>query len=144
MNYQRITGTDDQDIPYLTAILHLPEISRFLSIDDDQYWNYVTSSENVCYYKAYDGETLVGAVHLETDQKTLYMDIMVMPDYQRRGMGTKILGDILGGKFPISFDTVEVSVDERNAASIRLFEKMGFLRVSQEDELINYRYFAET
>ena len=144
MNYQRITGTDDPDIPYLTAILHLPEISRFLSIDDDQYWNYVTSSENVCYYKAYEGGSLVGAVHLETDQKTLYMDIMVMPDYQRRGMGTKILGDILGGKFPISFDTVEVSVDERNAASIRLFEKMGFLRVSQEDELINYRYFAET
>ena len=143
MNYQRITGTDDQDIPYLTAILHLPEISRFLSIDDDQYWNYVTSSENVCYYKAYEGGSLVGAVHLETDQKTLYMDIMVMPDYQRRGMGTKILGDILGGKFPIIFDTVEVSVDERNAASIRLFEKMGFLRVSQEDELINYRYFAE-
>ena len=144
MNYQRITGIDDPDIPYLTAILHLPEISRFLSIDDDQYWNYVTSSENVCYYKAYEGGSLVGAVHLETDQKTLYMDIMVMPDYQRRGMGTKILGDILGGKFPISFDTVEVSVDERNAASIRLFEKMGFLRVSQEDELINYRYFAET
>ena len=143
MNYQRITGTDDPDIPYLTAILHLPEISRFLSIDDDRYWNYVTSSENVWYYKAYDGGSLVGAVHLETDQKTLYMDIMVMPDYQRRGMGTKILGDILGGKFPISFDTVEVSIDERNAASIRLFEKMGFLRVSQEDELINYRYFAE-
>ena len=143
MNYLRITGTDDQDIPYLTAILHLPEISRFLSIDDDHYWSYVTSSENVRYYKAYDGGSLVGAVHLETDQKTLYMDIMVMPDYQRRGMGTKILGDILDGKFPISFDTVEVSVDERNAASIRLFEKMGFLRVSQEDELINYRYSAE-
>ena len=144
MNYQRITGTDDPDIPYLTEILHLPEISRYLSIDDDHYWSYVTSSENVRYYKAYDGGSLVGAVHLETDQKTLYMDIMVMPDYQRRGMGTKILGDILGGKFPISFDTVEVSVDERNAASIRLFEKMGFLRVSQDDELINYRYFAET
>ena len=144
MNYQRITGTDDPDIPYLTAILHLPEISRFLSIDDDHYWIYVTSSENVWYYKAYDGGSLVGAVHLETDQKTLYMDIMVMPDYQRRGMGTKILGDILGGKFQISFDTVEVSIDEANTASVRLFEKMGFLRVSQEDELINYRYFAET
>ena len=144
MNYQRIIGTDDPDIPYLTAILHLPEISRFLSIDDDHYWSYVTSSENVRYYKAYDGGSLVGAVHLETDQKTLYMDIMVMPDYQRRGMGTKILGDILGGKFPISFDTVEVSIDEANTASVRLFEKMGFLRVSQEDELINYRYFAET
>ena len=144
MNYQRITGTDYQYIPYLTAILHLPEISRFLSIDDDHYWSYVTSSENVRYYKAYDGGSLVGAVHLETDQKTLYMDIMVMPDYQRRGMGTKILGDILGGKFPISFDTVEVSIDEANTASVRLFEKMGFVRVSQEDELINYRYFAET
>ena len=144
MNYQRIIGTDDPDIPYLTAILHLPEISRFLSIDDDQYWNYVTSSENVCYYKAYEGGSLVGAVHLETDQKTLYMDIMVIPAYQRRGMGTKILGDILGGKFPISFDTVEVSIDEANTASVRLFEKMGFVRVSQEDELINYRYFAET
>ena len=140
MNYQRITGTDDSDIPYLTAILHLPEISRFLSIDDDQYWNYVTSSENVCYYKAYEGGSLVGAVHLETVEGTLYMDIMVIPAYQRQGIGTRILGDILGGTLPVCFDTVEVSVDEQNTASIRLFEKMGFVRVSQEDELINYRY----
>ena len=144
MNYQRITGTDDPDIPYLTAILHLPEISRFLSIDDDQYWNYVTSSENVCYYKAYEGGSLVGAVHLETDQKTLYMDIMVIPAYQRRGIGAQMIADILDGKFPICFSTVEVSIDEANIASVRLFEKMGFEQVSREDELINYRYSAKT
>ena len=144
MNYQRITGTDDQDISYLTAILHLPEISRFLSIDDDHYWSYVTSSENVCYYKAYKGGSLVGAVHLENDAETLYMDIMVIPAYQRRGIGAQMIADILGGKFPICFSTVEVSIDEANIASVRLFEKMGFLRVSREDELINYRYSAKT
>ena len=29
----------------------LPEISRFISIDKDNYFKYVTSTENVLYYK---------------------------------------------------------------------------------------------
>ena len=140
LTYQRIITVDDPDIPYLTSILRLPGISRYLSIDEERYWSYVADTENVHYFKVYHGERLVGAIHCETDGMTLYMDIMVIPAYQRTGIGTAVLGDLLGGRLPLCFDAVEVSVDEQNTASIRLFEKMGFVRVSQEEELIGYRY----
>lgn len=33
-----------------------------------------------------------------------------------------------------------ISIDERNTASLRLFESVGFIRISKEDELINFIY----
>lgn len=38
------------------------------------------------------------------------------------------------------YKTPEISVDERNAASLKLFENAGFTRTSKEDELINLSY----
>ena len=47
MNYIRITRENDIDIPYLTSVLKMPEVSRFISIDEANYWHYVTSTEYV-------------------------------------------------------------------------------------------------
>ncbi len=140
MIYKRILRIDDPDIPYLTTILKLPEIARFISIDEHHYWQYVTSNENVFYFKAYDEEQLIGATHCEILHNTLYMDIMVIPKYQRKGFGEAILQDIQSGKLPLTYDKIEVSIDYTNFASIKLFEKMNFHCISKEDELLNYRY----
>ena len=51
MIYKRIDNANDPDIPYLSKILKLPEISRFLSIDEHNYWTYVAKTENVFYFK---------------------------------------------------------------------------------------------
>ena len=138
MTYQRIVSTNDSDIPLLASILKLPEIARFISIDENNYWNYVTSNEHVLYFKIYEAEHLVAAIHCEMWDKTLYMDIMVVPQYQRRGIATKVLRDIQSGELPFDFEKIEVSIDENNAASIKLFEKMNFVCVSKEEELLNY------
>ena len=140
MIYNRIVNTNDLDIPYLTSILKLPEISRYISIDEENYWNYVTTEENVFYFKVYLQEQLVAAIHLETVDKTLYMCIMVLPKYQQKGIASKIVKNIQNDNLPIEFDEIEISIDESNLASIKLFEKMGFTRTSQEDGLINYIY----
>ena len=143
MNYIRITRENDIDIPYLTSVLKMPEVSRFISIDEANYWHYVTSTEYVYYFKAYDGDCLVGAVHCEIADAVLYMDIMVVPEQQRKGIGSILLKDIQAGALPLDFERIEVSIDEANVASIRLFEKMGFLRTSKEDELIEYVYVRQ-
>ena len=141
MIYQRIKSINDTDIPYLTSILDMPEISRYISIDRDNYWNYVTMTDNVFYFKAYSKKALVGAVHLEVSGETLYMDIMVIPELQGKGIGTTILRDVLTDKLITGFKSVEVSIDKSNIASARLFEKMGFIFKSEDDGLLNYVYF---
>ena len=135
MIYKRIDNPNDPDIPYLIEILKLPEISRFLSIDEHNYWTYVARTENVFYFKVFENDVLVAATHLEISIRTLYMDIMVIPTYQRKGVATTILSDIQSGTRLLDFDKIEVSIDKSNAASIKLFEKMNFKFVSMEDEL---------
>ena len=140
MTYQRIITTNDPDILYLASILKLSEIAKFISIDESNYWNYVTQTENVFYYKVFLNNELVASTHCEISNQTLYMDIMVIPQHQRKGIATSILSDIMSGKLQLEFDKIEVSIDEQNTASIKLFEKKNFKFVSKEDELLNYTY----
>lgn len=58
----------------------------------------------------------VGSTHLEKQGTTLFMDLLVFPEFQDNG-----------GK-------------ETNIASLKLFEDAGFIRVSKEDELIKFVY----
>ncbi len=143
MNYSQITCEDDRDIPYLHSIYKLPEIARYISIDDKNYWRYVTTAEDVFFYKVYDGDSLVGAIHCELSNQALYMDITVIPQYPKKGIGTHILQDILMGKLPLDFDRIEVSIDASNTASVMLFEKMNFHFVGKEDELLTYVFLRQ-
>ena len=138
MTYERITSEVDKDIPYLNTILEMPQISRYISVDKENFWRYVTETENVFYYKVYEKDALVGAVQLELAGEVLYMDIMVIPEFQGRGIGTAIIRDIQNGVLPLSFERIEISIDESNIASIRLFEKMGFRFISKSDVLLKY------
>ncbi len=140
MIYRRIDSQNDPDISYLDEILNLPEISRFINVDKNNYWTYVTNTENVFYFKAFENDALVAATHCEIINDTLYMDVMVIPAYQRNGVATKILNDIQSGNLPLDYDKIEISIDKSNTASIRLFEKMNFKLVSVEDELLNYEW----
>ena len=139
MKYIRMTDTADSDIPVLNQIYLLPEISKFISISDN-YWNYITTEEKVSYYKIYSENTLVGTVHTEFDRNTLYLSVLVFPEHQNKGYGTAAIKDIKSGVLPCTFDRIEVSVATDNTASIRLFEKCGFVCVSQKEDLLNYVY----
>ena len=140
MIYRRIDSQNDPDISYLDEILNLPEISRFINVDKNNYWTYVTNTENVFYFKVFENNVLVASTHLEILNETMYMDVMVIPMYQRKGIATKIIKDIQSGNIPFDFGKIEVSIDKSNTASIKLFEKMNFKFVSAENELLNYAW----
>ncbi len=142
LKFIRVISELDKDIAYIQAIHRLPQISRFIGISDN-YFAYVIENSNVYFYKVFSDDILVGTAHLEICDSTLYMGIVVVPQYQNKGIGTNILRKIQGGSLPITFDRIEVSIDENNTASKRLFEKMGFVFVSKEDELENYLYIAK-
>ena len=139
MRYTRILSEDDVDIPQLLQIYQMPNISQFISISDN-YFHYVTNTEDVYFYKVYKNEKLIGAIHLEKHENILYMDILIFPQFQRRGFGTRVIKDIQDDIFGLNYDRIEISIDEANTASIKLFESAGFLFETREDELLNFVY----
>ena len=143
LSYKRIISEDDVDIPKLIVTYKKPEIVRYISISEN-YFRYVTENDEVYFYKIYESNKLIGATHIEKQGTTLFMDILVFPEFQRLGLGTKILKDIQDDIFGFHFERIEISIDEKNTASLKLFENAGFIRTSKDDELINLTYHKIT
>lgn len=143
LTYKRMLLENDTDIPQLITIHKMPEIKRYLSISDN-YFHYVTDTENVHFYKVYENNKLIGSTHIEKQGTVLYMDILVFPEFQRMGLGTKIVKDIQNDILGLDYEKIEISIDERNTASLKLFENVGFIPISKDGKLINYVYERRT
>lgn len=140
MTYRLLKKTDDEDIPLILSVYKQPLISQFISIDAENYWKYITSTDNVYFYKIYKNDILVATIHLELVDRVLYMSVVVFPEHQKQGIATTMLKDIQAGKFELDFDKIQVSIDEKNTASIKLFESAGFVCVGKNTELLEYEY----
>ena len=140
MNYILLESLKDPDIPRLIRVHTLPEISRFISINENKYFKFVVKNENVFYYKIFDNDNLIGSVHCEFADETMYLSLLVFPEYQNNGYGTKILEDIINCTLPLEFKNIEVAINDDNIPSVRLFEKVGFVRTSVNGGLITYIY----
>ena len=116
------------------------QIGRSGTSIGDNYFHYVANTENVYFYKIYKNEKLIGTIHLEKHENLLYMDILIFPEFQKMGFATKVIKDIQKDIFKLNYKKIEISIDERNIASITLFENAGFSFVSKEDELMNFVY----
>lgn len=139
LTYTRILSENDGDISQLLEMYQQPDVMRFLSISGN-YFHYVTNTEGVYFYKVCRNKKLIGAIHIEKHGNILYMDILILPQFQRRGFGTRVIKDIQDDIFGLDYDRIEISIDEANTASLKLFENAGFLFVSREDELLNFVY----
>ncbi|MBE6542012.1 MAG: GNAT family N-acetyltransferase [Ruminococcaceae bacterium] len=139
LTYTRIVSEDDCDIRALSRIFQIPSVSQFISISDN-YFHYVTNTENVYFYKIYENKRLIGTIHLEKYDDLLYMSILIFPEFQKMGFASKVIKDIQNDIFRLNYKRIEISVDERNVASRKLFENAGFSFVSKEDELMIFVY----
>lgn len=140
MTYTLLNSLKDPDIPRLLEIHSLPEIQCFIDINIKKYFKYVVKSENVFYYKIYDNNMLIGSVHCELSDKTMYLSLLISPEHHNKGYGTKVLKDIINKTIPLDFECIEVSINDDNTPSLHLFEKVGFIRTSVDGGLINYKY----
>jgi aminoglycoside 6'-N-acetyltransferase len=74
-----------------------------------------------------DGE-LIGdvAVRLSDDGRTARIGYTIARAHQRRGLGGEAAGAIVARLFEDGVHRVQASLDERNVASARLLERLGF------------------
>ncbi len=82
LTYQRMISTADSDIPELISIFKLPGVSRYYSIDCDNYFSYVVNNPCVYFFKVYENNELIGAFHLEKAEETLYLSIVVFLNFK--------------------------------------------------------------
>jgi len=140
MTYCLLKKADDEDIPLILSAYKQPAISQFISIDEENYWKYITDTNNVFFYKIFIDNVLAATIHLELADRILYMSVVVFPKYQNQGIATTILKDIQTGKLELDFFKIQVSIDEKNIASLKLFENVGFVCIYKDEELLEYVY----
>jgi RimJ/RimL family protein N-acetyltransferase len=88
----------------------------------------------------------IGNVQLtDIDERTAQFHIFIGEiDYHGKGVGTKSTLLILDYAFSVlELETVYLFVNKNNTAAIKLYEKCGFLRVEEVDEVIRMRIVNE-
>ena len=123
----------DKDIKDLMRIHASQSVAKYISISDN-YFDYVTNTNGVIYYKILWNGILVGGIHCEYVNRKLFISICIDEKYHRHGIAEVALNKLLDNANNV--DTVEVSIDETNMSSLLLFQKLGFSQIGKEDELI--------
>ena len=129
--------SEDGDMDEIVRIHHQPSVARYISISDN-YFNYVTETDNVVNLKIKSGSEVLGGIHFETQDQMIYLSICVDERFRRQGIACSALKQFLE-IVSDNVNAIEVSIDSTNLPSICLFEKLGFRQVGNEDGLLMYR-----
>ena len=82
LKFVLLENTEDNELEILKDNYSKPSVERFVEINKEKFWSYVTETENVYFYKVYNENTLSGTVQCEIYNRILYLAIVVFPDYQ--------------------------------------------------------------
>ncbi len=140
LRFALLDSVEDRELEIIKENYAQPSVERFVDINKDKFWTYVTESKNVYFYKVYNDDILVGTVQCEVYDGILYLALVVFSEYQNKGIGTDMIKFIIDGKTGLEFKEIQVSIDEKNTASMRLFKNAGFKRTGQEEELVDFQY----
>lgn len=113
-------GTDD-----------IPPLKQTIEEVEDEYSNGIILKMHT------DDNVIVGSVRAKKDKDTAYIGkLMVHPDYQCQGYGSKLLAEI-EKSFPDS--RYELFTSTRSVDNIRLYKKLGYKEFDEkkiDDELV--------
>ena len=103
--------------------LEIPPLTETLGELREKFKTYV-------FLKAIDDGKIVGSVRVLQENSTCYIGrLMVHPDYQNHGIGTKLLLEL---ERQFSCGRFELFTGERSLKNIRLYEKLGYRRFKVE------------
>lgn len=135
--FRRLTSAGDPDVPEIRDML---TGERFISIDSDSYFTYVTGTAGVYFYKIYSCGRLCAVLHAESSGKSLSVMIAVMPDLRRRGIGRAAVNEMCRRLGEYGCTGAEAYIEPENTASAGLFRSCGFRHESDEDGLQRWVY----
>ncbi len=88
-------------------------------------------SKSYFMYTAWDGNRLIGTGRITEDGiMCMFYDIGVHPDYQRKGIGARILEELISRVKDREYASIGLFAWEENPANIPFYEKFGFVKTS--------------
>ena len=101
-------------------------------------WKEILSKSSY-FYSIWDGEKLVAMGRIMEDGvMCVFYDIAVHPDYQRRGLGTQIMNNLINQVKDKKYVSIGLFTWERNPGNVQFYKKFGFEKVEAGMELVKY------
>jgi ribosomal protein S18 acetylase RimI-like enzyme len=83
-------------------------------------------------YKVEHEEKIIGSVRCFIKDRILYIEkLIVDPDFQNRGIGTKVMREI-ENRYSAVVDRYELSTGHKSARNLHLYKKLGYKEIRQE------------
>ena len=118
-----------QEIVKLEDVLHLYQAVGWTNYTDQSEMLEQALSHSLAIYVALDGDTVVGLIRLVGDgfSSVLVQDLIVLPIYQRQGIGSALMKQALGdfkGAYQVQL------VTEQTERTLKFYRSIGFESLS--------------
>jgi len=133
-------------IPVVNSWYHDPD-SHYVEELTERFIKYVASNPNHYCWIIYQNNDPVGKVAYEIVEQKAYIDILINPDFRRKGLGKKILEQVKNRPEISSIEQIVAGIKHTNISSINLFKSVGFDAEGNEidsDGFIDYIYNIKT
>ena len=121
-----------QEIVKLEDVLHLYQAVGWTNYTNQPQMLKQALSQSLVIYLALDGDAVVGLIRLVGDgfSSVLVQDLIVLPDYQRQGIGSSLMKEALGN-FKEAYQ-VQLAT-EQTEKNVGFYRSMGFETLSTYD-----------
>ena len=121
-----------QEIVKLEDVLHLYQAVGWTNYTNQPQMLEQALSHSLAIYLAFDGEKIVGLIRLVGDgfSSVFVQDLIVLPSYQRRGIGSALVKEALGDyKYAYQIQLVT----DQTEKNVGFYRSMGFATLSTYD-----------
>ncbi|MFS9206197.1 GNAT family N-acetyltransferase [Streptococcus mitis] len=121
-----------QEIVKLEDVLHLYQAVGWTNYTNQPQMLEQALSHSLAIYLALDGDAVVGLIRLVGDgfSSVLVQDLIVLPNYQRQGIGSSLMKEALGN-FKEAYQ-VQLAT-EQTEKNVGFYRSMGFETLSTYD-----------
>lgn len=121
-----------QEIVKLEDVLHLYQAVGWTNYTNQPQMLEQALSHSLAIYLALDGDAVVGLIRLVGDDfsSVLVQDLIVLPNYQRQGIGSSLMKEALGN-FKEAYQ-VQLAT-EQTEKNVGFYRSMGFETLSTYD-----------
>jgi len=114
---------NDPDVRINSLTQHIISIPEHI-----EYWNYFLKNTNNFAFVVSQDSKDIGVLKLKSIDKVIYeIDIFLSKSYRNRGLGSQILKIVIDVALQKGIKKLVAKIKYGNEASIKAFEKVGFL-----------------
>ena len=96
----------------------------------DEAWRKMIQKSTFVVQVLYDNQTIGFARTVDDSRMCMIYDLVVHPDFQKKGVGTLLMQEIMEYVSKNDFEWVSLFYWNENEQSSKLYEKFGFQKVS--------------